>query len=154
MRHENVQLLRKMAQPRLVAVIFCILGFLLKSQEATSWKAPPEARKMKNPVPMTGEGLAAIAPFYERNCLRCHGASGVANGPDAHSLPVTPANLADAKALKGITDGELFWKISTGRAPMEPFTQLSTTERWQLVNYVRDLVRRSQYRYLGTKLSR
>jgi mono/diheme cytochrome c family protein len=109
---------------------------------------------MKNPIPMTGEGLTAIAPLYEQNCLRCHGLSGAANGPRAQSLPIKPANLADANVLKGVTDGELFWKISNGHASMDSFAQLSATERWQLVNYVRDLARRAQYRYLGTKRSR
>jgi mono/diheme cytochrome c family protein len=154
MRHENVKLLRRMAQLRLVAVIVCIFPFVIGAQQATPWQAPPGARKMKNPIPITGEGLTTIAPLYEQNCVRCHGLSGAANGPEAQSLPIRPANLADANVLKGVTDGELFWKISNSRAPMDSFSQLSATERWQLVNYVRDLARRAQYRYLGTKRSR
>jgi mono/diheme cytochrome c family protein len=118
------------------------------------WQAPPEARKMKNPVQMTGEGIAAIGPVYASNCARCHGTTGAANGPQAAEIARKPANLSDAQSLKRVTDGELFWKISTGRPPMESFAQLPEAARWQLVNYVRDLARRSQYRYLGTKLSR
>jgi hypothetical protein len=34
---------------------------------------------------------------------------------------------------------------------MPSYAQLPDKQRWQLVNYVRDLARRSQYRYLGVK---
>ena len=37
-----------------------------------------------------------------------------------------------------MTDGEIFWKISEGRAPMPGFKkQLSEEDRWQLVHYLR-----------------
>jgi mono/diheme cytochrome c family protein len=37
-----------------------------------------------------------------------------------------------------LTDGEIFWKITTGRRPMPGFqNQLSDVQRWQLVNLLR-----------------
>jgi mono/diheme cytochrome c family protein len=41
------------------------------------------------------------------------------------------------------TDGELFWKMTTGRSPMPPWSQLSDTQRWQLVNYIRSLAKKA-----------
>ena len=43
-------------------------------------------------------------------------------------------------ALWAETDGELFYKISTGRAPMPAGEKLMTEEqRWQVINYIRTL---------------
>jgi mono/diheme cytochrome c family protein len=54
--------------------------------------------------------------------------------------------------MKKATDGELFWKITEGRPPMPSYEhQLSETQRWQLVNYLRELVIRAKYQYLGNK---
>ena len=126
----------------------------LVADEAKPWVAPAEARKMKNPVAVTGEGLSAAAPLYQENCVRCHGATGAADGPSAGSLASEPAKFTDAKMLKAATDGELFWKISNGRDPMPSYAQLPEADRWRLVNYVRDLARRSQYRFLGVRHAR
>jgi mono/diheme cytochrome c family protein len=105
-------------------------------------------------VPITGEVLTAAAPLYEQNCARCHGEKGAAVAPEANLLPKQPANLTDAKLIKSSRDGELFWKITNGRDPMPSFRQLSNTQRWQLVDYVRYLADRSQYRYLAAHSQR
>jgi len=124
------------------------------AQDTQPWVVPAEAKKLKNSVPITGEVLTAAAPLYQQNCARCHGEKGAATGPEAKSLPKQPANLADAKLIKSSSDGELFWKITNGRDPMPPFRQLSDTQRWQLVDYVRYLANRSQYVYLGAHSKR
>lgn len=52
--------------------------------------------------------------------------------------------------MKKATDGELFWKMTTGRAPMPSWQdRLSETQRWELVNYLRELTKKGQYKYLG-----
>ena len=114
------------------------------------WLAPEAAVKVKNPVKTTPEGLKAAARLYRQNCVICHGKTGASNGPAASSLPQKPANFTDAGIMRKATDGELFWKMSTGRPPMPSWQdKLSETERWQLVNYLRTLTRRGEYRYLG-----
>jgi mono/diheme cytochrome c family protein len=110
---------------------------------------------MKNPVSLTGEKLEAIAKVYQERCASCHGEKGASNGPAAMALPADPANFTDSKVMAKTTDGELFWKIGKGRAPMPGFeADLSETSRWQLVRYIRYLTGRSQYRYLGVKRAR
>jgi len=102
------------------------------------WLAPEAAVKVKNPVNRTPEGLKAAARLYRQNCVICHGKTGASNGPAASSLPQKPANFTDAGIMRKATDGELFWKMSTGRPPMPAWqAQLSDTQRWQLVNYIR-----------------
>jgi mono/diheme cytochrome c family protein len=111
--------------------------------------------KMKNPVAFTGEKLDAVAKVFDEKCVVCHGEKGASNGPEASSLPKEPANFTNIKVMAKAKDGELFWKISKGRSPMPGYeAELSETERWQLVNYVRVLTRRSQYRYLGVRRNR
>jgi mono/diheme cytochrome c family protein len=52
-----------------------------------------------------------------------------------------PANLS-LDGMQKLTDGEIYWKISKGRTPMPAFeTQLSSRERWDLVSFVRTLVK-------------
>ncbi|HET7036738.1 MAG TPA: cytochrome c [Thermomicrobiaceae bacterium] len=52
---------------------------------------------------------------------------------------IPPANLT-SDAIKGMSDGELFYHISNGIVDMPPFGNLLTPEqRWALVHYIRQL---------------
>ena len=119
------------------------------------WEVPEDARKVKRRVAVTGEGLSAARKLYDERCATCHGPKGASNGPSAAALATTPANLSDEKMIRKATDGELFYKITKGRDPMPSYEQqLTDTQRWLLVNYVRDLADRSAYRYLGVHRAR
>ena len=68
----------------------------------------------------------------------------------AGSLPQKPANFTDAKMMQKATDGELFWKMTTCRAPMPSWQdKLTETQRWELVNYLRKLTQEGKYKFLG-----
>ena len=103
----------------------------------TPWVAPDEAKKVKNPIKPTPEGLASAAHLFKLNCAGCHGVKGDGKGAAAEALPRKPANFTDSKMMNATTDGELFWMISTGRPPMPTWQTLSETQRWELVNYIR-----------------
>jgi hypothetical protein len=108
------------------------------------WIAPPRVKLTKNPVKATPKVLADAVPLFRTNCAGCHGEKGDGNGPATVVLPRKPANFTDAKMMSALTDGELFWKMSTGRAPMPAWKEtLSVTQRWQLVNYLRTFARTS-----------
>ena len=114
------------------------------------WKAPESAVQMKNPVKPAPDNIKAAAMLYQQNCVICHGKTGASNGAAAGSLPEKPANFTDTKMMQKATDGELFWKISTGRAPMPSWQDhFSETQRWELVNYLRVLAKQGRYKYLG-----
>lgn len=136
----------------LVGLILLGLASISGANETRSpWRAPRLARELRNPISVTPQGMSAAAQLYKENCVTCHGRTGNSNGPAAESLPQRPANFTDESLMRRATDGELFWKISTGRAPMPSWqAKLSETERWQLVNYLRMLAMRAQYRYLGS----
>jgi mono/diheme cytochrome c family protein len=102
------------------------------------WVAPPEARAVKNPLKKTPDVLSAGAETFRENCEVCHGAKGDGTGPTAKTLTIKPANFTDPKLMALETEGSLFWKMSKGRGAMPSWEdQLSETERWQLVLYVR-----------------
>jgi len=115
------------------------------------WHAPASAKAVTNPVASSEAARKEGAELYQKNCVICHGAKGASNGPAAGSLPQKPANFTDVKMMNDATDGELFWKITTGRAPMPSWQdRLSERQRWELVIYLRDLARKGQYKYLGS----
>ena len=114
------------------------------------WQAPEYAKTMKNPVKMTSKGLMAASDLYEQKCALCHGDLGSGDGALAPSQRQKPADITDSKRMSVATDGELFWKISTGHGSMPSWQQeLSDTQRWQLVSYLRVLSAYRLYRYLG-----
>lgn len=99
------------------------------------WKAPPEAKSVKNPV----KGVGNAKKNIETNCVTCHGPNGKGDGPAAAALPPPkPADWTSAKVASE-TDGELFWKISNGRGAMPPWKHLPDKDRWEIINYIRTL---------------
>jgi mono/diheme cytochrome c family protein len=100
----------------------------------SDWKAPADAKTLKNPVKGIGDAKNVIAT----NCAACHGASGRGDGVAAAALQPKPMDWSSA-AVQSDTDGELFWKITNGRRSMPAWRQLPETQRWQIVNYIRTL---------------
>jgi len=100
----------------------------------SDWKAPADAKTLKNPVKGVGEAKNAIAI----NCAGCHGASGRGDGVASAALQPKPMDWS-SPAVQGDTDGELFWKITNGRGAMPAWKQLPEVERWQIVSYIRTL---------------
>ena len=108
-----------------------------QSQEA--WKAPAEAKSLKNPQPVTPDSIANGTKLAAKNCVSCHGPKGKGDGPAVVALkPPKPEDFASPR-VKGESDGELFWKTTNGRGTMPPYKQLSDKDRWDLVNYIRSL---------------
>ena len=118
------------------AVVTLIAGAALTSAWAQGeWKAPADAKAVKNPV----KGVGNAKKNIETNCVTCHGAGGKGDGAAAAALPPPkPADWTSAKVASE-TDGELFWKISNGRGAMPPWKHLPDKDRWEIVNYIRTL---------------
>ena len=111
---------------------------LARPPQDEDWRAPEAAKKVKNPVPATAASLAAGKAVYTGNCERCHGDAGKGDGSDANLYDPGPADLSDVKLMQGMTDGELFYKITEGRGPMPSFKKdLNDQKRWQAVIYLR-----------------
>lgn len=126
-----------------IALLLAVLpgARLARAQASTSaWEAPEDAKKTENPVKPTPNGLKQAGQLFQENCVPCHGKTGAGDGPAGSALTPKPANFTDTNLMSKATDGELFWKMSNGRGPMPAWKdQLSETQRWQLVNYLRTL---------------
>ncbi len=103
------------------------------------WVAPADAANMKNPLDGNTAVLKDAKVLYTTMCAPCHGEKGRGDGPAAAALNPKPADHS-SKAIQSETDGSLFWKMTTGRGPMQPFkAKLTDAQRWSLVNYIRTL---------------
>jgi len=100
----------------------------------------PLAAKVANPIPASAESVASGRRIYRRMCTLCHGPEGKGDGGGAGGGGV-PADLTAAHWRYGGSDGELFSVIHDGTsADMQGYAeQLSDTDIWNLVNYIRTL---------------
>ncbi len=126
-----------------VVLLLVIAGALIYVViENRPWSVPEEAKRRKNPVAASDAVLQAIRPIYLDKCAVCHGDSGRGDGHDAKLYDPRPTAFADAKGIDGVTDGELFHKLSEGRRPMPSFKKrLSEEQRWQLVLLIRSFAK-------------
>jgi mono/diheme cytochrome c family protein len=122
-----------------VAGAFFLLSATWISKINDDWKAPPEADKLSNPLKGNTAATASGKKLYTQFCVICHGEKGKGDGIAGISLNPRPANHSSQK-VQSQTDGAIFWKITTGRPPMASYTKtLTEIQRWQLVNYIREL---------------
>jgi len=116
------------------------LAVLAEGAAREPWVAPARYVRKKNRVPADQASIDRGRQLYLKNCLSCHGLQGRGDGPAASGLDVHPGNLTDAKRMAAQSDGELYFKIRTGRRPMPTFRKtLKSKEIWDVVNYVRTL---------------
>ena len=103
-----------------------------------AFKIPPEAASMVNPVKPTAESRAHAKKIYGYECSACHGDDGAGAGEIAKNLKAKMPDFRDPAALKGRTDGELFYIIKNGEGEMDGEGQrVKPDDMWNLVNYVR-----------------
>jgi mono/diheme cytochrome c family protein len=103
-----------------------------------AWTAPDAEKAKKNPLPNDTQVIEQGAKVAQLNCAPCHGPKGKGDGPAAVALNPKPADWT-AAPVQSETDGELFWKISSGRGAMPPWRHLPEHERWAVVRYIRSL---------------
>jgi mono/diheme cytochrome c family protein len=125
--------------------IFCFSGLcvvmiiLMSSNPPENWIAPESAKAIVNPLRSNETATSEGKKIYTNLCVVCHGNKGKGDGIAGMTLKPRPSNLAQP-LVQNQTDGEIFWKITTGKAPMAAYKELLTDEqRWQLVNYLREL---------------
>lgn len=61
-------------------------------------------------------------------CVLCHSVQGKGNREAGLSLERKPANFLDLKVINQ-TDGNIFWKITNGKAPMATYEELLTDDQ-------------------------
>ena len=103
-----------------------------------TWEAPAAEKAKKNPLPANAATVAQGKKVADVNCVSCHGAKGKGDGAAAVALNPKPADWT-SKKVQAESDGEIFWKLSTGRGAMPSWKFLPENDRWALVGYIRSL---------------
>jgi mono/diheme cytochrome c family protein len=107
---------------------------------AADAKIPLEAVNQVDPVKPSPESLARAKKIYGYECAACHGDDGSGAGDLAKNMKAKMADFRDPSALKGDTDGVLFYIIEKGKGEMEgEGPRLKPEDTWNLVNYLRSL---------------
>jgi len=121
------------------------LGGLARGDDQ-EWIAPPEERARTSPVAVSPEALEKGRFLYRKNCQRCHGAKGKGDGPSGRYGIKPPQDLTSPDKQAKLTDGEIFWKITTGLRdgadvimPAYKREIGSEEDRWKVVLFVRTL---------------
>jgi mono/diheme cytochrome c family protein len=120
-----------------IMLSFFLFGFIGLQKDI--WKAPEEAKKLKNPTVNMESSILSGKKLYRSRCAVCHGKTGLGDGPGGKALVPQPESLK-IPLIQNQTDGEIFWKISNGRNDMikwEPI--LTEQQRWDLVNFIRTM---------------
>jgi mono/diheme cytochrome c family protein len=102
-----------------------------------AWTAPAAEKTKANPVTRDA-GVRDGRTAFNINCRLCHGPAGKGDGPAAGALNPKPRDLT-GQEVQAETDGELFWKITTGHGAMPSWQLLPEKDRWSLVHYIRSL---------------
>ena len=133
------------------SLLCCALPAL--GQEPAPWIAPKEQRERANPVPASDEAQKRGRLLYQRHCAMCHGDKGKGDGPaarlHAERSKRAPKDLTDTKQQASMSDGEIFWKVTTGlkedaviAMPAYASEIKKDEDRWALVHFVRTLAAR------------
>lgn len=110
------------------------------AKPAASAAIPQEAVQKENPVKSSADSLALGKKYYGYDCAMCHGKTGDGQGDLAVEMKLKVPDFRDPAALKGRTDGELYYLIQKGEGDMPPEGDRAKPEElWNLVNYVRSL---------------
>ncbi len=124
-----------------IIAALALISFKTSTVQEKEWKVPAEYKTMKNPTDATDkENLAIGKSLYSKHCKSCHGKEGYGDGPKAEEQE---GDLGDFSTdeTQNQTDGELFYKITTGRDDMPKFKKKlpDDEDRWLIVNYLRTL---------------
>ena len=95
--------------------------------------------ELKSPLKVTEENLANGKKMYDIYCAVCHGKKGDGNGVLSQRDKFSGIPTYN-DAARGITEGSIYYVIMYGKNLMGSHaSQLTTKERWQVVQYVEKL---------------
>jgi mono/diheme cytochrome c family protein len=126
---------------RTIAVVVSLWLAIAGSAWAQApWTAPESEKSKKSPIAASPKAAEQGKKVAQTNCVSCHGTTGKGNGPAAVALNPKPADWT-SKKVQAETDGEIFWKITTGRGAMPSWKHLPEGDRWALVQHIRMLAK-------------
>ena len=126
--------------------LYVLIFFLMNNLNAQPRKfpAPPSADTISNPLKGNEAATLAGKKIYTQYCVTCHGDRGKGDGIAAPGLPKPPADHT-SPFVQNQKDGAIFWVVTYGNNPMPTYLKtLTVTQRWQVVNYIRTLAKKTK----------
>jgi hypothetical protein len=115
-------------------IIILILQLLPFSLIAQEWVVPEDKKGKLSPFMFSEETGKAGERLYIANCQSCHGTPGKGN----FIVLVPPSGDPATEKIQHNSDGEIYYKITSGRGPMPSFkNSLSANEIWNIISYLR-----------------
>jgi mono/diheme cytochrome c family protein len=119
--------------------LFCVTG-VFAAQAKPAQGAKPAA------AAASPESIANGAALYKRQCVMCHGATGMGDGPAAKNLKGKLPPLSDKATMAKLTDEHIHEAITNGKKTeignMPALgKRLKPEEITDIVNYVRTLAK-------------
>jgi len=119
-------------------MMLAVIG-LANAQKVKPWEVPAKYKTMKNAVKVDDASIKAGKDLYNKNCASCHGKTGLGDGPKARGLDTFPGNFSEV-AFQSQTDGDLFFKIKSGRDEMPKYEgKIDDESTWSMINYMKTL---------------
>ncbi len=111
-----------------------LLQFFASGLYCQEWIVPDDQKDRLSTFPFSDETRKEGEKIYSINCMSCHGTPGKANFINLVPPPGDPAT----EKIQHNKDGEIFYKVLTGRGQMPSFRSvLSTKEIWNVISYLR-----------------
>jgi mono/diheme cytochrome c family protein len=113
------------------------LGLMSLTLNQDPWVVPEKYKSMKNPVKSDNTSINIGKTLYIKNCVSCHGKTGLGDGPKAKTLETGTGDMS-AGAFQAQSDGEHFYKTKFGRGDMPKYDKkIPDEDIWAVVNYMR-----------------
>lgn len=114
-------------------LFFRCVGFGQK----TTWEAPKASNTLVNPIPVSDTTLIFGKEIYKHHCASCHGIRGRGDGIGGTTLNKSPADFRKSSLVEQ-SDGNLYWKIVTGKPPMRSYNHVLDDEAiWSVIHYIK-----------------
>jgi mono/diheme cytochrome c family protein len=114
--------------------LLLILQLLIPKLAGQEWIVPDDKKAKLSTFPFDDNTRNAGEKLYSINCISCHGTPGKGNYLKLVPPPGDPAT----EKIQRNNDGEIFYKLTTGRGQMPSFKSvLTSTEIWNIVSFLR-----------------
>ena len=114
-----------------IIIIFLLFSVTLIAQ---NWVVPEDKRGKLSPFIFSDVTRKAGERLYTINCTSCHGIPGKGNFLNLVPPPGDPVT----DKIQHNSDGEIYFKVSTGRGLMPSFKNtLSSNDIWSLISFLR-----------------
>ena len=123
------------------------MGPMMNRRMARHWTfmhqgVSDEYRGARNPYASDANAVGEGKTLYSANCESCHGATGMGDGEEAHTLNPSPALLAYMIQRPMAIDEYMLWTISEGGTAfgtaMPAFKDALTQDQiWKIVTFMR-----------------